>query len=101
MEGIGGVIKKKLAKGENRRLHSEAHVLADEISTLFNERKRFAMYLGVIKRLGVSKARAIFAQVKADSGAVGNPRKLFMWLARNPEIADDPAPPDLAAPSAP
>lgn len=82
MEGVGDVIRRKLARGANRRLHSEAHVLADEISSFFNERKRFAMYLGIIKRLGVPLARAIFAQVRSDSGAVDNPRKLFMWLAK-------------------
>jgi len=45
----------------------------------------FAMYLGVINRLGVAKARAIFAEVKSQPGEVQNPRKLFMWLAKNPE----------------
>lgn len=85
MEGIGGVIKKRANVPANTRLHSEAHVLADEMSTYFNERGRFAMYLGVINRLGVPKARAIFAELKAESGAVQNPRKLFMWLAKNPK----------------
>jgi len=85
MEGIGGVIRKRPVAKENRRLHSEAHVLADEISAYFNERKMFGMYLGVISRLGVPKARAIFAEVKAEAGTVQNPRKLFMWLAKNPK----------------
>ena len=87
MEGIGGVIRKSAAAPANKRLHSEAHVLADEISSFFNERKRFAMYLGVIKRLGVSKARSIFSIIKSDTKA-DNPRKLFMWMARNP--GEDP-----------
>ena len=84
MEGIGGVIRKKAEAKPNARIHSEAHALADEITTTFNERKAFAMYLGVIKRIGVAKARAIFADVKADAN-VQNPRKMFMWLARNPK----------------
>lgn len=84
MEGIGGVIKKRPVAKENKRLHSEAHVLADEISTHFNERKKFAMYLGVINRLGVARARAIFAEVKSEPATIENPRKLFMWLARTP-----------------
>lgn len=84
MEGIGGVIRKRSAAKENKRLHSEAHVLADEISSFFNERQRFGMYLGVINRLGVAKARAIFAEVKSEAGTIQNPRKLFMWLAKNP-----------------
>jgi hypothetical protein len=87
MEGIGGVIRKKADEKPNKRLHSDAHVLADEISSYFNERKLFGMYLGVIKRLGVPKARAIFSAVKSDMKA-DNPRKMFMWLARNP--GEDP-----------
>ena len=84
MEGIGGVIRKKAEAKPNLRLHSEAHALADEISSHFNERKRFGMYLGVINRIGVARARAIFADVKSDAN-VQNPRKMFMWLARKPE----------------
>ncbi len=83
MEGLGDLIKKNEKRGANRRLHSEAHVLADEISAWFNEHKRFAMYLGVIKRLGVAKTRAIFATVKSDAARIENPRKLFMWLTRD------------------
>lgn len=83
MEGIGGVIRKKAGSKPNARIHSEAHALADEIAAAFDERKAFAMYLGVIKRVGVARARAIFAEVKSDA-SVRNPRKMFMWLARNP-----------------
>ena len=84
MEGIGGVLRKKAEAKPNTRIHSEAHALADEISSYFNERKRFAMYLGVIKRIGVAQARANFAEIKAEGNAQ-NPRKLFMWLAKNPK----------------
>lgn len=80
MENIGGLIKRKADKGANTRLHSEAHVLADELSSYFQERKKFAMYLGIIKRLGVPKVRAVFAGLKSDAANVKNPRKLFMWL---------------------
>ena len=84
MEGIGGVIRKKAEAKPNVRLHSDAHALADEICAAFNERKAFAMYLGVIKRIGVARARAIFSDVKSDAN-VRNPRKMFMWLAKKPE----------------
>lgn len=85
MEGISGILKKRAATPANKRLHSEVHVLADEISSYFNERKLFGMYLGIIKRLGVSKTRALFSQIKDERANVDNPRKLFMWLAKNPE----------------
>lgn len=84
MEGIGGIIRKKADAKPNARLHSEAHLLADEMCQFFSEKKRFGMYLGIIKRLGVPKARAIFAQFKSGEIAADNPRKMFMWLTRNP-----------------
>jgi len=80
MEPIGGVIRKKAGDAPNKRLHSEAHVLADEISAYFNERKKFGMYLGVIKRVGVPKARALYAAIKSEGGNVRNPRRFFVWL---------------------
>ena len=85
MEGLGDILKNRASTAANKRLHSEAHVLADEMSAYFNERKKFGMYLGVIKRLGIPKARSIFAELKAESANIGNPRKLFMWLAKNPK----------------
>ena len=85
MEGLGDLIKKRAGASVNKRLHSEAHVLADEISEYFRERKRFAMYLGIIKRLGVSKTRSLFSQIKSEAATIQNPRKFFMWLARNPD----------------
>lgn len=84
MEGLGDILKKR-AQPTNKRLHSEMHVLADEMSAYFNERKKFGMYLGVIKRLGVAKARSIFAEIKSEAANVQTPRKLFMWLAKNPK----------------
>jgi hypothetical protein len=82
MEGISGIIKRNAAIPPNKRLHSEAHVLADEMVQYFSERKKFGMYLGVIKRLGVARTRAIFASIKDQAATVENPRKLFMWLTR-------------------
>lgn len=84
MEGLGDLLKKR-APVANTRLHSDMHVLADEMSAYFNERKQFAMYLGVIKRLGVAKARALFSELKSEAATIQNPRKLFMWLAKNPK----------------
>jgi len=82
MEGIKNLLHSQLEKKPNKRMHSEIHALADEISSYFGERQRFAMYLGVIKRVGVSRARAIFSEVK-DSDA-RDPHKLFFWKCRKP-----------------
>ncbi len=102
MEGIGGVIRRKIAqpakntekKNEHlpgieifeikkeRYIHSDAHALAAEISAHFGERKKFGAYLAVIKRLGVPQARSAFSSMKAEGANVLNPRKFFMWLSK-------------------
>lgn len=80
MEDIKDLLKSKMRSEPNKRLHSEIHALTDEISVYFGERNKFAMYLGVIKRVGAAKALAIFSEVKT-SGA-RDPRKLFFWKCR-------------------
>lgn len=76
MEGIKSIVKSRV-KARNKNIHSEIHYWTDVISTAFHERKRFAMYLGAIKRIGVKEAQRIFAEIK-DSNAK-NPGKLFFW----------------------
>lgn len=82
MEGISDLLKKSAGKKENKNIHSEAHALADEISTYFHEKKKFGMYLGIIKRIGVPQARAHFSRIKSEGEGVKDPRKIFMWLTR-------------------
>jgi hypothetical protein len=77
MEDLAKLIRERMVRGANRRLHSDFHALADEICRAFGERGKFAMYLGVIKRVGLARARAVWAEVR-DSKA-DDPKKLFMW----------------------
>lgn len=119
MEGIGGIIrrkssddaKKKPSKGgqlpgletpearKERYMHSEAHVLAAEISAHFGERKKFGVYLAVIRRMGVPQARTLFSSIKSGDANVANPRKFFMWTSkREPKT---PAPKKPRAPRKP
>lgn len=76
MEGIKKIIKQRKA-ARNKNIHSEMHYWADVISSEFHERKRFAMYLGVIKRIGIKEAKRIFAEIKQTG--VRSPGKLFVW----------------------
>ena len=78
MEGIKNILAPK--KERNKNIHSEAHFLADEISTAFGERKMFAMYLGVIKRIGAARARQLFGEIK--EGNAREPGKLFIWKSK-------------------
>ena len=81
MDDIKDAVAKRLKQMKpNVKLHSEAHALADEISATFNEKQRFAMYLGTIKRVGIQEARRIFRQLRQDGAK--HPGKLFMFLCR-------------------
>lgn len=73
----------------NKNLHSDIHYVADEISLYFGERKKFGMYLGIIKRIGTDKAWQFFSEIKQNmeeakkTGKIlENPAKLFVWKTR-------------------
>lgn len=72
------------ARRKNKNIHSEMHYWADVISSTFHERKRFAMYLGIIKRIGVKEAKKIFAEIKQSD--VRSPGKLFVWKTTKKNI---------------
>ncbi len=76
LEGMKSIIRKR-AKAANTNIHSEAHYWADVISREFHERKRFGMYLGIIKRIGVKAAQNIFQEIKESRAK--SPGKLFVW----------------------
>lgn len=63
-----------------RGIHSEKHALAKEISEYCGEPKKFAMYLGVIKNIGLPRAYKIFAEIK-QSKSVKERGKLFLYLS--------------------
>ena len=49
-------------------LHSREHVLADDLSRMMSEPKRFAAYLGIAKRYDESDLRALAKRVSAKPG---------------------------------
>ncbi len=71
----------KLPKPE-KGMHSEMHALAKDISEEFGEPKKFAMYLGIIKNIGIKKAYVIFSEIKQSSKAK-TPGKLFVHKSKN------------------
>lgn len=83
MEGIAKIIKRRVSQ-KNKNIHSEAHYWADEISSAFGERKKFALYLGIIKRIGVKEAQRIFSEIKQSN--VKSPGKLFVWKTSKKNI---------------
>lgn len=67
-------------KKPERGIHSEAHALAKEISEYCGEPKKFAMYLGIIKNVGLPRAYRIFAELK-QAKEIKTPGKLFLYLS--------------------
>lgn len=74
---------------ENKNLHSDIHYVADEISQYFGERKKFGMYLGIIKRIGTDRAWQFFSEIKQNmeeakkTGKIlESPAKLFIWKTK-------------------
>jgi hypothetical protein len=45
-------------------IHSEEHLIADDISKYCGEPKRFNLYLGIILRIGKHRAYQIFSELK-------------------------------------
>ncbi|MFZ2189796.1 MAG: hypothetical protein WA057_01920 [Candidatus Magasanikiibacteriota bacterium] len=80
MEDISNLLKTKIQPKTNKNIHSEIHYWADVISSAFGEKKMFGMYLGVIKRIGVDRARQIFAEIQESK--IDNPGKLFVWKSK-------------------
>lgn len=79
------LLKIKKKKPE-RGIHGPIHALAKEISETFDEPKKFAMYLGIIKNVGLRCAYRIFSKIK-QSKDVKTPGKLFVYESRNSKKA--------------
>lgn len=65
-----------------RGIYSEIHAIAKDISEYCKEPKKFALYLGVIKRIGKNRAYQILSEMK-QSKDIESRAKLFMYLSKN------------------
>jgi hypothetical protein len=70
-----------------RGIHSEIHALAKDISEYCREPKKFALYLGVIKRIGLNRAYQMFSEIK-QSKNIKSRAKLFMYLSKDKKEND-------------
>ena len=75
---IGKEFAKIKEKKPERGIHGPMHALAKEVSEHFGEPEKFAMYLGIIKNIGLRKAYRIFSKIK-QSKNVKTPGKLFVY----------------------
>ncbi len=67
-------------KKPEKGIHTEMHALAKEISEFCGEPKKFAMYLGIIKNIGLPRAYGIFAELR-QTKEIETPGKLFLYLS--------------------
>lgn len=71
----------------NPHLHSPSHLLAEEISTKLNDRRHFAIYLGLANKLDHNFLRSILGQV-LEGKEIKTPGKLFMYLVKKNRIVN-------------
>lgn len=57
----------------NNNLHSELHYWVNEICDYFDERKKFGMWIGIIKKVGIPKARELLSEFR-------------QWKLRDPKL---------------
>ena len=71
------------ARGQKNKqfLHSPAHMLADELSMKFNDKKHFGFYLKFALAHNQDFLRKIAAEV-LESGTAKNPARLFVYLVK-------------------
>jgi hypothetical protein len=85
MEAIGNIAKFKQRKTVKAKadvhLHSPAHLLADELSLKFNDRKHFALYLGMATKHDHQFLRKIMGEV-LEKSTVKTPGRLFSYLVK-------------------
>lgn len=62
-------------------IYSPIHALAKEISEYCGEPKEFAMYLGIVKNIGLAKAYRIFSEIK-HSPNITTRGKLFLYKSK-------------------
>ena len=72
-----------------RGIHSEIHAIAKDISEYCEEPKKFALYLGVIKRIGKNRAYQIFSEMKQLKD-IESRAKLFMYLSKSKNDSKNP-----------
>lgn len=82
MESISFSPKFKKAVAEkNRFLHSPSHLLADELSQLFNDPKHFAFYLKMATLYDHNFLRRLAGEI-TENKKVKTPGKLFAFLIK-------------------
>ena len=74
------IVDKYEIKKTEKGIHTEIHALAKDVSEYCDEPEKFAMYLGIIKNIGLKNAYQIFSEIKQNK-KVKTPGKLFVYMS--------------------
>lgn len=77
MQNLDGILR--AFKPKRSRLHSEVHFLAWDIAVYCKEVKNFPLFLGIIKRIGISAGYRGFAELK-EAKKVRSKIAYFLFL---------------------
>lgn len=70
-------------KKPDKHLHSDLHLITNEVWEYCGKDKPFAFYLGLIKRIGTDRARYILGNLKDRTKPATHPGKMFAWMIKN------------------
>ncbi len=73
--------KKKITRKRDPKLHSAAHVLADELANLLNDRSHFGFYLKMALTYSPEVLRRLAGEVM-ENPKVQNRGRLFAYLVK-------------------
>lgn len=65
----------------DKKIHSREHLLADDLSRMLGETKRFAAYLGIAKRYYESDLRALARRVREKEDLPAEARGKYFFAA--------------------
>lgn len=82
MDSLKNLAKlKRIPTKKDPKLHSANHVLADELSQKFNDRKHFGLYLKLAVTIPHPVLRKIAGEI-LENPKVETPGKLFSYLVK-------------------
>ncbi len=72
----------KTPRNPHYTMHTELHALAKDMSEYCEEPTKFAMYLGALKRIGLSRGYELFSMMKDPATKAKQPGRWFMAMTR-------------------
>lgn len=69
------------AKTAKATIHSEAHALALDLSNACGEPKKYALYLGIVSRVGLVRGYVMLSKLKDPRSGIKHPARWLMWQA--------------------